>query len=237
MFAAAPAEEGGLALLAVEHLVDLVGTHRLVPVGIPLVGGSLVEALVGGVAVEEGAPEGGAFDRVAVAAAGAVAAGEHELELAGAGFAEDSHRGATLEAVDPAVPLDLVVDLLGVLLAVEPHEDLLDHGLLVLGERFHLGLGDLPVVVDLEAQLVIEGEADDLPLLVVQAVVEGFHEGLRRGLLLLGTDRGNNASAGDGGRSPRRGAQEGTAVVQGRGTAGAVRTGFWIHDVDWFDSD
>ena len=130
------------------------------------------------------------------------------------GLAEDGDRGASLEAVDSAVPLDLVEDLLGILLAVDSHEDILDHGLLVLGEALHLGLGDLPVVVHLEAQLVIKGEADHLVLLFIQGVVKGLHQGFGSalGLFFLGGEGGHKTGSPDSGGGTGGSAEEGAAT-------------------------
>mgnify|MGYP000501190060 CR=1 FL=1 len=200
-FAAALSEKGNLALLAIEHLVDFIGAHGLVPVGIPLVLRALIE-VPGGVAVEEGSTEGDAFHRVAVAATGAVTAGEDEFELAGAGLAKDGYCGTTLEAGFPAVTCDLLEDFLGVLFAVQPHEDLLDHGLLVLGVALDASFGDVPVVIDLEAQRVIEGEAHVLALFLGEGVVEGLYEGFASSLLLgLSPEGGKEAG---GGKTSRR---------------------------------
>ena len=123
-----------LALFAVEHLEDFVGALRLVPVGVARVIGLFVETLRR-VAVEDRAAEGRAFDGVAVAAARAVPAGEHELELAGAGLAEERDGGLPPKPCLAAVVLDLFVDRLGVFLAVHAHENLLHHLLLVGGEE------------------------------------------------------------------------------------------------------
>ncbi len=225
-FAPTLAEQGDLALLAIEHLVDLVGGDGLVPVGVFFVLGTFVEALAS-VAVEDGPPEGGPFHRVTVAAAGAVATAQDELELAGSGFAEDRYRGTAFEAFDSAVPLDLVEDLLGVFLAVDSHEDALDHGLLILGEALHLGLGDLPVVVHLQAQLVIEGEADHLALLVAQGIVEGLHQGFRRvrGRFLLGGEGGDETGSPDSRGGTCGSAEEGSTA----GGGGAIWAEVGVH--------
>lgn len=85
---ASPLEEGVFALFAVEGFEDFVCPEGLIPVGVVRVIFCFVEA-IGGVAVEDGATKGGAFDGIAVAAAGAMATGEDELEFPGAGFTED----------------------------------------------------------------------------------------------------------------------------------------------------
>src|SRR4051812_28121774 len=88
-----------LPLLAVETLKYLVRPQRLVPVDVPLVVGLFVEVFAG-VAVENRPAERRARDRVAVAAAGAVPAGQDELELA---LALDAGVAGVAEERDGAV--------------------------------------------------------------------------------------------------------------------------------------
>ena len=176
LFAAAEIVEGLFALLLVEHFVDFVGADCLIPVSVAFVVGPLVEG-VGSVAVEERASESGACDGVTVATAGAVTAGKNEFEFAGVGLAEEGD-GGILEALFAGVVNDLLVNFLGVFRAVQAHEDVLDHGLLVLVEVVQAGLGDVPVVIDLEAKRVVEGEADFAHLLFGEALVEALDEGL-----------------------------------------------------------
>ena len=87
VFSARSFEKSGGALFAVEGLEDFVGAECLEPVGVAWVVGFFVEAL-SGMTVKDGTTEGGADSAIAIAAAGAVAAGEDELEFAGAGLTE-----------------------------------------------------------------------------------------------------------------------------------------------------
>jgi len=61
---------------------------------------------------------------------------------------------------------------------VEAHEDILDHGALVFGVISHHRFRDVPVVVDLEAQLVVVAKANFVSLFLAQTIVEGFDEGV-----------------------------------------------------------
>lgn len=181
VFIAGFAEEGELALFAVEGLEDFVGAFGLVPVGVAGVVGLFIEAL-GSVAVEDGAAEGCAFLAVAIAAAGAVAAGEDELELTGAGLAEERDGGAAKAAVAFVVLIELTLDFGFVFVAVEFVEDLAHEFLLVgLEDVADFLRGDVPVVVDLEAAGIAPGEAEGFALGFVHAAVELLDEGFRGG--------------------------------------------------------
>src|SRR5690606_33543573 len=143
----------------------------LEPVGVAGVVGLLIKPL-GGVAVKNRATEGDTGLAVAVAAARAVAAREHELELAAARFAEEGDRGAGETAVAGVVVVELAPDLLLVLLAVQAVEDLAHQVLLVRVEQVAQALGhDVPVVVDLEPARIVVGEAESLALGFVEAAV------------------------------------------------------------------
>jgi hypothetical protein len=106
-------------------------------------------------------------------------AGDHELELARARFAEQRDGGTAKPARIAAVVLDLVDDRLRVFRAVQAEEDFLDHGLLLFGEKLReLLVGDVPVVIDLGAERMIEWKADGLALGFAQVLVKRRHERL-----------------------------------------------------------
>ena len=141
--------------------------------------GLFVEAL-GGVPVEDRTSEGGASHGIAVAAAGDVAAGIDEFEFASAGFAEEGHGAATEAAVFGVVVLNLLHDTLDVLGGVQAGEDVADHLLLILVEETGDALlHDVPVVIDLGAEGMIEGEADGGALLFAERFIERGGEGFR----------------------------------------------------------
>ena len=109
--------------------------------------------------------------RVAIAAAGAVPTSQHKLELAGIRFAKQRHRRA-LESFVPGVVPHLAKHGFGVLLAVQFQENLLHQRLLIpvenLADAF---FGDVPVVVDLFTQRVLERKRDDVFLPFAEAAV------------------------------------------------------------------
>src|SRR6185436_13042094 len=120
----------------------------------------LVEA-AGGMPVEDGPAKGRPFDRVAIATPRAMAAGEDKFKLARARLAEQPHGGTAKKSVLAAVMLHLLVDHVGILGAVQAEKNLLHHRLLILIEEFvEGGLGDMPVVVDLGTQRMIEGKTN-----------------------------------------------------------------------------
>ena len=81
-----------------------------------------------------------------------------------------------------AVVFDLLHDRLGVFRTVDAHEDFPDHGLLVGSEEVAECLvRDVPVVVHLRAQRMIERENNGLLLLLGQAFEKRGHECLRPG--------------------------------------------------------
>jgi len=66
---------------------------------------------------------------------------------------------------------------------VQAHEDLFDEVLLLGREMLaDAGIGDVPVVVDLGAEFVVEGEAQELLLFAGERLVERGDEGLAGGL-------------------------------------------------------
>src|SRR5260221_10253451 len=87
------------------------------------------------VPVENGAAKGRARHAVAVAAPRAVAAGDHELELARSRFAKERNARAGEAAVALVVAVELFPDLGDVFLAVEVVEDFLGDGDLVRREE------------------------------------------------------------------------------------------------------
>ena len=97
--------------LPVEHLVDLVGRHGLVPEDVAGVAGLLVEA-AGGVAVEDRAAEGDVLLGVAVGAQRHVPAGHDELELVVARLAEDGDALVGAPLLAAGVVLELLEELL-----------------------------------------------------------------------------------------------------------------------------
>ena len=199
---AAFAAERDLALFAVEHLEGLVRALRLKPIDVAGMIGLFVEALRG-VSVEDRPAEGRAFHRVAIAASGAVPAGEDELELPGAGLAEERD-GRIAEAGFAAVVLDLLEHGLGVFGRVQAEENLLHHLVLILVEKGgDVVVGDVPVVIDLGAQRVVEGKAERLALILAQRLEERRHERLGRG----GGSGGaaDERDAADGGRGGEAG--------------------------------
>src|SRR5439155_26792506 len=77
-----------LALFAVQRLEYFIGALGLIPVHVVGMFGLLLKGRAGLMAIENRAAECRSLHRVAVAARGAVAAGEHEFERAGTGLAE-----------------------------------------------------------------------------------------------------------------------------------------------------
>ena len=187
-------EQRSRPLLAVECLEYLVRTHRLVPVNVVRVVGAFVEAPCS-VAVEDRPAESSPFHRVAVAANRAVAASENELERTRARLTEQSD-GVLAETT--RVVTDVVKHLVHELRVVQPAENLGDHGLLVGREEvLDADRGDVPVVVDLRSQRVVEREGDLALLLGGQALVELRHQCLR----------GRMPGGGGNARSHRRSSQ------------------------------
>ena len=81
---------------------------------------------------------------------------------------------------------DLVVDGFRVILAMKSHEYFFYKGLLVRGKRVaESWLGDVPVIVDLQAQRVVKIKTDSLSLFVIQALEELSDQCFRRGRLAL----------------------------------------------------
>ena len=116
-------------LLFVQGPEDLVGLLALIPPDVVGVLGVLVEVAVGGMAVEDRATEGGAFDAVAVGAEGIVPAGQDPLErLVGPRLAENGHM-VVFES--PRVVFHLLHEPLVALLAAEVLHDLPAEGLLL----------------------------------------------------------------------------------------------------------
>lgn len=71
---------------------------------------------------------------------------------------------------------NLIVDGFSVFFTVKPHEDVFHEGLLVGCKGVaEPGLGDVPVVIDLQAQRVVKVEADGLALFVIEALEELCH--------------------------------------------------------------
>jgi hypothetical protein len=117
------------------------------------------------VPVEDRPAERGALHRVAVAPARAMPAGDDELELA---------RARLSEQPDQAIGQDPVG-------TVQLQEDLADHRLLVTGQDLiHARLHDVPVVVDLQAQGMIEGETKVPSLRLGQRSEQRRHQRFRR---------------------------------------------------------
>src|SRR6185369_15565591 len=103
---------------------------------------------------------------------------QDKLKLAAARFAKQGY-GTSAKAFFPRVVLHLVENFLRVLGTMEVAEDLADHRLLVGSEQFRDRLlSDLPVVVDLEPQWILERKADVFALFVLQSFVEGCDQGL-----------------------------------------------------------
>ena len=175
------AEEGEFLLFAVEHLEDFVGAFGLVPIHVAGMGRRFVEVFPGLVSVEDGTAKCGAFQAVSVAAAGDVPPGEDEFELPFARLAEEGD-GAVFQAFFVSVPGNLLQNALLVFWAVEAEENLLDEVLLIGGEVFaDSGFGDVPIVLDLGAFLVVERQADFGALPLVEAFVERGYQGFRIG--------------------------------------------------------
>ena len=170
-----------------------------------------------GVAVEDRPTEGGVLDRVAIGANGQVTAGEHPLELAGSGLAED-RAGVLVKAT--RIVLHLLLKTLVAILGGHALKDLQDHLLLVsiveLADRGGLGINDEPVVVDHRALCMVEGHADQLALVVLQAVEELLDHRLGRlDLLRLSVIRQELSSR------PKR--QAGCANGRSRGGGGTQK--------------
>ena len=98
-------------------------------------------------------------------------AGKDKLKLAGAWLAEQGDRAGP-ETFFPGVVFDLLENLLGILRAVHVEEDLADHSLLVRGEILaDTLLGDVPVVIDLRSERMLERKNGRLFLFFGQALV------------------------------------------------------------------
>src|SRR5688572_10267748 len=139
------------ALLAVEHLVHLVGGFRLVPEDVAGVI-VLLEVAAGGMPVDDRTAEGDVVRRVAVAANRAVPSAQDELELAAARSPEQ--RDGLLHGASAHVVLELLVEARHPVGADQPLEDVADHFLLIRGEKAALDgrFGDAPVVRDVSPQ-------------------------------------------------------------------------------------
>ena len=217
----AAADQRLVALVLVEHLVELVGGLGLRPEDVAGMGGGFVEAF-GRVAVEDRAAEGDVLSRVAVAADRHVAAGHHELELLGARLAEDGD--AVLLAVAAAVVFELLVDAFVPLGIDDALEDAADEVLLVLGVEVVIldeVVGDFPVGGDAGSQqaelgvLEVPGEADGFALRGGEGVVQGFDKRLGRG----GSRRGGGVHRLRPQSADRQAAGDG-ACAEGGGAGG-----------------
>src|ERR1044071_6246049 len=109
-------------------------------------------------------------------------AGEHKLKLAGTRLAKKSD-GGIAESLFATVVNYLAHDLLGIFRAVQAHENLANHLLLIFGKELRgLLVCNMPVVIDLRTQGMIEWECNSFALLFVEAFVEGSDKRLRLGL-------------------------------------------------------
>jgi len=105
-----------------------------------------------------------------------VPAGEHEFELSCARLAK--HRnGTAAETIRAAVVLDLLHDFFGVFGAVKANEYFVNHRLLVGREKLgELVVSDVPVVVHLRAQRVVERKTNRFLLFFIEALEKRGHE-------------------------------------------------------------
>jgi hypothetical protein len=180
-----------------------------------------------GVAVKNGPTEGSAFHGVTIAATRAVSPSQNEFKFPCARLTENSDRGTAIEAVSATVRNDLIVDSFCILFTVETHEDILDHGLLVFGEICHHRFRDVPVVINLEAQLVVVAKANFVSLLHAQSIVEGFDEGVGSWLGLVSCTAWDDPAGSDGASGKTGGLDKRTASYDlGR----AIGSGVDNHD-------
>ena len=174
-------EQGPGLLLVVEGREDRVGLLALIPPNVVGVLGVVVARPGGVVAVEDRPAEGRPFDAVAVGPEGVVAAGQDPLErLVGAGLAEDGdavvldpRRRRRPSASGTARNLPRCKGL----------EDSSQRARCSLERSLIVGLTMCPVVLDLRPLGIVEGEADQLALLVLQRGEEPGDGGLGRGAL------------------------------------------------------
>ena len=161
-----------LPLLAIEHVVELVGGDGLVPEDIARMV-RLLKSTLPLVGVEDGPPKGDVFGAIAIAAQGHVPTGENKLELLRSGLTEDGDRLALAEAAYIVLQL-LVIALVPVGMG-HAEEDLAHESLLLAGVEAAVdrGLRDLPVVLEPGAQQaalridIIPVKADRLFLLLI----------------------------------------------------------------------
>ena len=120
-------------------------------------------------AVKDRAAERLSIDGIAITAARAVATGQHKLKLPGVRLAEQRHGGA-LKSIALGVVQHLAKDGLGILLAVQLEKYLLHQCLLLPCKNLADALfGDVPVIVDLFAQWMVEWKRHDFLLVFIEA--------------------------------------------------------------------
>jgi hypothetical protein len=191
-------------LLAIKHGKHFVGAFCLIPVGISFVIRPFVEG-IRRVSVKNRATKSSAFDRITIAASGAVPSGENKFELPGAGLAEEGDGAAAHEAFLAAVMHDLLIDSVSIFLAVQSHENLADEILLVgCVEFIESLLCDVPVGIDFRTQRIVEGKAHSLALFLSQAFIKLCDQRFGRNRFGVCTENGarsERGSSGEGGRA------------------------------------
>lgn len=219
------AEEGFFALFAVEGFVDFVCEAGLVPPYVAGVVGAFVE--FDGVSVEDGAAEGGVLDGIAVGAEGGMAAGEDPFEVVFAGVAEEC---AGVFFKSSGVVFHLALEALVAVFGEEALEDVAQDFLLVGGVEFSDGafalVDDVPVVGDLFAEGVVEGEVHELALGFGEAFIEKFDVVLRgffeRCAAFWGRAGGKGLCRGGGGEGGSGGLEETASAEAGGGCHGGL---------------
>src|SRR5262245_57281572 len=143
----------------------------------------LIEPL-GRVPVKDRAAERRPRHRIAITTPSTMPPREHKLELARPGLPKQRDRRGPKPFL-AAVVLDLLEDRLRILRTMQSQENLPYHRLLVgieePGDRL---LRNVPVVVDLRAQRMVEWKANRLALFFAEGFPEGSHQ--RLGLVRIG---------------------------------------------------
>ena len=170
------AQKRHVALFAIEHFKDFVGALSLIPINIAgMVGGLIVTQ--SSVSIEDRSTKGSTLNRIAIATARHMPAGEYKFEFADSRLAKQCYR-TSAKTLFTGVVLYLFHDTLGIFRAVHFKKDFANHGLLVPREVLpHSLFGDVPIVLDLGPERMVKGEHDRLPLGFGEALIQSCDEG------------------------------------------------------------